>query len=279
MKNYIYFGINNQSVTTLAQNMTDDVTIDTSAVADAGNGDLGGVALRTALVPGDIKVEVIPATTTTNYFGTDYAAGSKLGTRNAVAGVKYLLSEAETLTWANNSEDPLLLFLDGTENGAAHGILGKAGDKIIITVKGGAATDGTGVDTYGHPIKPTAVGGAGTFSFGTDGDGDGSTGTGATRGKGLSGICTVYPEDCFLGGQIKSATSTALYFKSPDGTYDRDTVTFTHTTGKGKQLLEEATALITNPKPYAGMTRIYDGVQPQFTLLSPGLGIIGVTIV
>lgn len=278
MKNYIYFGIKNQAHYDIAQNMTDDVTIDTSASADAGKGDLGGAALRTALVPGDIKVEVIPATTTTNYFGTDYAAGGKLGTRDAVAGVKYLLSEPETLTWANNSEDPLLLFLDATENGAAHGILGKAGDKIIITVKGGGATRAA-TDIYGHPINPTAAGGAGTFSFGTDGDGDGSTNSGKDRGKGLSGICTVYPEDCFLGGQIKSATSTALYFKSPDGTYDRDTVTFTHTTGKGKQLLEEATALITNPKPYAGMTRIYDGVQPQFTLLSPGLGIIGVTIV
>ncbi len=279
MKNYIYFGINNQGHYDIAQNMTGNLTIDTSASADAGKGDLGGAALRTALVPGNVKVEVIPANSVTNYFGTDYAAHGLLGTKNCVAGRKYLLSQPETLTWANNSEDPVLVFQSGESGDTAHGISGKAGDKIIITVKGGAATDGTGVDTYGHPIKPTAVGGAGTFNFGTDGDGDGSTGTGIDRGKGLSGICTVYPEDCFLGGQITSATSTALYFKSPDGTYDRDTVTFTHATGKGKQLLEEATALITNSKPYAGMTRIYDGVQPQFTLLSPGLGIIGVTIV
>tara|TARA_B110000902_G_C14233683_1_gene559846 strand:- start:81 stop:902 length:822 start_codon:yes stop_codon:yes gene_type:complete len=272
MKNYLYFGINHQSQHTLTANMTGDVTIDTDSQAALaiGNNDLGGQAFQTLLARADVNVHVIPATVTAAYYGTDYNLGEG-GRRASVIGEPVLLTQPETVAWANDSPNPVILFQTGSSTGLAHGVKGKIGDKFIITVKGAGATGP-------NPLaNGTAAGGGGRY-VGVDGDGDGSTGSGPDRGKGLSGICAVFPEDGFLGGQILSTSTTAVFFKTMSGDYDRDVITFTHGANKGKQLLEEVTALANAGKQYAGMMRVYDGVQPQFSLLSPGLGIVGITI-
>tara|TARA_R100000353_G_scaffold15383_3_gene14943 strand:- start:367 stop:1152 length:786 start_codon:yes stop_codon:yes gene_type:complete len=257
MKNYLYFGINNHAYYTLQGNMSGDLTIDTSATQHNTNArgtgnDLGGDAYRTLITRSDVDVYVTPVADVTGYFGSDYT--EKRDGVNAVGGVRYKLTQPESVTWANNSQDFVVKFKSVD---TAHGITGKTGDIVEVVLKGGQPT----TRQHGNP-------------YGTS-SGDNSGAGAPDRGDGLSGICFVYPEDSFLGCKQTADNTTQVIFKAADGSYSEDIITFTHTAGMGKQLIKEVTAFAKESNAYHGMMRVYDGIEPQHSLLSPEIGVVG----
>lgn len=279
MKNYLYFGINNKIFHTIQSDMSGDLTIETDKVVgmtnhrtpgtrhgghtDAIEGavQLGGADYRKTAARADIKVEIATnssdfdesggdnsKTILTNYFGTDYAAGGKLGTRNAEKGRIYELTEAESVTKGTTSND-IVIVHSGTDS--AHGIAGKAGDVVICTLTGAAAGDSNG----GHDHHQDAD---------------------------RSGLFAIYPEDSFLGAEVVGANQIDIHMKAVEGTWARDIISVYHAGAAGaeKEIMNVITTAPNAGKMYKGLIPVFDGTGnfSRDLLGRPDLLVAGITI-
>ena len=269
MKNYLYFAINDKIRNRMAGAIDGTLTIELDkvirmqhrsrtsgkgAVSDAieGAAQMGGSAYRTSAEQADIDVTIIPATADAgSYFGADYNAGGKFGSQAAVAGTRYLLTETQSYTFANNSQDIVIKGMSGSGADTDHGVKGADGDIVEIRYKGAAAGDAVG----GH-----------------DHDND------ADR----SGLFAIWPESSFLGAEVVSQTQIDVHFKSVAGTWARDIVSIFHAGAGGdeKEIMNVLTNAVNAGKMYQGLIPVYDGGDHfDSDLLShPNLNVAGISI-
>lgn len=269
MKNYLYFAINDKIRYQMAGAIDGTLTIELDkvanmqmrarttgrgAVTDAieGAAQMGGSAYRTSAEQADMQLTIIPKTSDSgSYFGADYNAGGKFGSQAAVAGTRYILTETESYTFGNSSQDIVIKGMSGSGADTDHGVKGAAGDIVEFRYLGSAAGDAVG----GH-----------------DHDND------ANR----SGLFAIWPESSFLGAEVMSTSQIDVHFKSVAGTWARDIVSIFHAgaAGSEKEIMNVLTNAANAGKMYQGLIPVYDGGDHfDSDLLSrPDLNVAGISI-